>query len=138
MILTQSDRDRLVAMLTAYGAPQSLGSARTALMRAVDAADIVDVGTVPDSVVTMNSVVNVIDIETGAIASYTLVFPRDANADRGKVSVLAPLGTALLGRLEGEIIEFDVSAGTKQLFIQKVTFQPESRVRHDTIRPSPL
>ena len=129
MMLTQPDRDRLVSLLKTHRAPGSNPSARTRLTLTIASAAIVDPTEIPEDVVTMNSIVTLIDISSGEIANYALVYPADANVDRLKISVLAPLGAAILGRAEGDIVECDVPAGTKRYFVQKVTFQPESRFR---------
>lgn len=128
MMLTQPDHDQIVRMLKAGRATATSGTARSRLSEALGAATVVDPTTIPPTVVTMNSVVTVIEMETGEITSYALVYPADANVDRLRISVLAPLGAALLGRSEGEIVEVDGPAGTKRYFVQKVAFQPESRL----------
>jgi regulator of nucleoside diphosphate kinase len=129
MILTTADRDRLVSLMKAGRTASSTPDVRMGLVAAVGAATIVEPANVPPTVVTMNSVVTVIDIDTGAIAQYTLVFPSDANVDRARISVLAPLGAALLGRAEGEIIEYVVAAIVKRFYVRKVLYQPESSYR---------
>jgi regulator of nucleoside diphosphate kinase len=128
MLLTQSDRDRLVTLLKTYTPPGLPGTARLELHTAVKAADIVSPSAMPATVVTMNSVVSLIDLANGLIRTCTLVYPGDANVDRLKISVLAPLGAALLGRSEGEVIEFTVPVGMKRFFIQKVLYQPEAQL----------
>jgi regulator of nucleoside diphosphate kinase len=127
MVLTQPDRDRLVNLLKTYTAHRALGNARSELYTVVNSADIVSPSAIPQSVVTMNSIVSLIDLTNGLIRTCTLVYPGEANVDRLKISVLAPLGAALLGRSEGESIEFTVPAGTKRFFIQKVLYQPEAQ-----------
>lgn len=128
MILTQPDRERLVSLLKSSRNQPALGT-RAKLTEAVERATIVAPDVVPETVVTMNSIVRLIDTASGEITSFALVYPADANVDRLKISVLAPLGTALLGRSEGEIIEYAVPSGTKRFFIQKVMYQPEERFR---------
>jgi regulator of nucleoside diphosphate kinase len=129
MILTQSDREALARLLKsphAVGAPPAV---RARLAGIVDGATVVPPEAVPSGVVTMSSVVRLIDIMNGEIVRYAIVHPSDANVDRLKISVLAPLGVALIGRAEGDIIEMAVPAGTRRFYLQKVEFQPESRFR---------
>jgi regulator of nucleoside diphosphate kinase len=57
---------------------------------------------------------------------YTLVFPRDADTATGKISVLAPIGTAILGYRVGDMIEWQVPAGKRKLKIEEVIYQPEA------------
>ena len=52
---------------------------------------------IPSNVITMNSKIRLRNIEAQEEMIYQLVFPGDANADQGKISILAPIGTALLG-----------------------------------------
>jgi len=78
----------------------------------------------PD-VVTMNSEVLVTDLDSGETLSFRVVFPRAANAGVGNISVLAPLGMAVLGRRVGEEIAWEVPAGTRRLRLDDVLYQPE-------------
>ena len=75
----------------------------------------------------MNSRVRIKDLDSGEETVYTLVYPKDANIEEGKLSVLAPIGTALLGYQAGDIIEWLLPAGVlRRLKIKKVVFQPEA------------
>lgn len=82
---------------------------------------------VPPDVVTMNSTVIYEDKETGARREVTLCYPQDARSDEGRISVLAPIGSALLGLSVGQSIEWPVPGGrTRTLRIVAVTYQPEA------------
>lgn len=129
MLITQPDRDRLVNLLRSTSPAKGFGNARTELLARVTAAEVVPSSTIPGTVVTMNSIVKLIDITSGAIMTCTLVFPQEADVDNHRISILAPLGVALLGQSEGEVVEFTVPAGTKQFMIHKVIYQPEERLR---------
>ncbi len=74
----------------------------------------------------MNSRVRLSDISKAEKLVYTLVFPRDADSATGRISVLAPVGTAILGCRVGDIIEWQVPAGTRRLKIEEVLYQPEA------------
>ncbi|HOW27537.1 MAG TPA: nucleoside diphosphate kinase regulator [Elusimicrobiota bacterium] len=88
---------------------------------------IVPPGEIPENVITMNSRVRIKDLDSGEETVYTLVYPKDANIEEGKLSVLAPIGTALLGYQAGDIIEWLLPAGVlRRLKIKKVVFQPEA------------
>ena len=80
----------------------------------------------PCDVVTMNSRVRLTDLDSGAELVYTLVFPADADFKAGKISVLAPIGTALLGERVGTEIQWEVPAGVRRLRIEELLYQPES------------
>ena len=84
---------------------------------------------VPPDVVTMNSKVRLTDLQNGKKLTYTLVFPRDANFDQGKISILAPVGTAILGYRTGDVIEWKVPAGMRRLRVEEILHQPEAADR---------
>jgi regulator of nucleoside diphosphate kinase len=97
-----------------------------ALERELERAEIVRPARIPPDVVTMRSRVRVRDVRNGAENVYTLVFPCEASVADGRLSVLAPIGTALLGYRQGDIIEWPVPAGMRQLEVAEVLFQPEA------------
>jgi len=89
-------------------------------------AKIVESRDVPNTVVTMNTRLRFLDLNDGTITEVTLVFPSDANIDEGKMSVLSPIGTALLGYAKGDTIEWTVPAGTRRIQIEDILYQPEA------------
>ncbi len=89
-------------------------------------AEIVSPEDIPPDVVTMNSKVVLRDIDTSERMTYTLVFPNKANIKTGAISVLAPIGTAILGYAKGDIIEWPVPSGVRRICIEEVLYQPEA------------
>ena len=87
---------------------------------------IVDSKEIPGDVITMNSKVNFTDIESGLNFTYWLVFPQDSNPDENKISVLSPIGAALLGYRCGDVISLEVPTGQKKLKVEKIIYQPEA------------
>ena len=75
---------------------------------------------------TMNSKVLLKDLETGEKMEYTLVYPADADLMENRISVLAPIGTAILGFREGDVIDWKVPDGLVKLEVEKILYQPES------------
>jgi regulator of nucleoside diphosphate kinase len=73
----------------------------------------------------MNSAVIVKDLDSGKEFTYTLVYPEFANSSENKISILAPIGTALLGYKVGDIIEWEVPAGKRKLKVKKILSQPK-------------
>ncbi|MGE5056169.1 MAG: GreA/GreB family elongation factor [Acidobacteriota bacterium] len=73
----------------------------------------------------MNSRFRVLDLGTGKKQVYTLVYPDQAAASSGSISVLAPLGIALLGRRQGDTIDVDVPGRIRQLRIERVLYPPD-------------
>jgi len=92
-------------------------------------AEIVEPDSVPPDVVTMRSRVRVLDMVSGHESTYTICYPVEANLDAGKLSVLAPIGTALLGYREGDVVEWPVPGGVRVLKIEKLEHQPEATAR---------
>jgi regulator of nucleoside diphosphate kinase len=89
-------------------------------------ATVVDPAQVPDDVITMNSCVQLKDLDTKRQLEYTLVFPEKADSADRKVSILAPLGTALIGYRVGDTIEFKAPAGLRRLRVLGIIYQPEA------------
>jgi regulator of nucleoside diphosphate kinase len=85
---------------------------------------------VPADVVTMNSKVCLKDLDTNEEMTFTLVFPRDADITQAKMSVLAPIGTAMLGYRIGDIFTWQVPDGIRRLQVEKVLYQPEASGNH--------
>jgi len=79
----------------------------------------------PD-VVTMRSRVKVKDLDNGETQEYAIVFPNEADYEDGKISILAPLATALLGSQRGETVEVRAPSRTRRLKIEDILYQPES------------
>lgn len=81
---------------------------------------------IPNDVITMNSQVSLKDLDTGEEMIYTLVFPEEADLVNGKISILAPIGTAILGYRVGDTIEWVVPNGLVKLKVEKIIYQPEA------------
>lgn len=81
---------------------------------------------VPPDVVTMNSRVRLTDVDTGEEMILTLVFPRDADIGESKISVLAPIGTAMLGYRAGDVFQWRVPDGARSFQIEEILYQPEA------------
>ena len=94
-------------------------------------ADVVSSDDIPPYVVTMRSTIKVKDLDTEEEKVYSIVFPSEANFDKGKISILAPLATALLGYKCGETVEFDAPARRRRLQILEILYQPESSGDYD-------
>lgn len=89
-------------------------------------AEVVDSSGIPPDVITMNSKVSLQDLDSGEQIEYTLVFPGDADLSSGKISILAPIGTAMFGYRTGDRISWSVPGGVRKLKIKKILYQPEA------------
>jgi len=87
---------------------------------------LVDPQDIPHDVITMNSKVSITDTDSGEKMTYTLVFPSAANITENKLSVLAPLGMALLGYRKGDVIKWPVPSGVRKLKVDEIIYQPEA------------
>jgi len=93
----------------------------------LDRANIAKPEEIPTDVITMNSTFRVHDLDSGEDFVYTLVFPARADSASGKISILAPLGTAVLGYRVGDTVEWAAPAGRKRLKVKKIVYQPEAK-----------
>ncbi len=126
IVITGNDRRRLGTMLDrAYTVAADPREYLHRFEAELEQAVAVDETEVPEDVVTMNSTVEILDLESEEREVYTLVYPERADASHGRISVLAPLGRAMLGRSAGEIVPVEVPAGRRWIKIEAVRFQPE-------------
>lgn len=86
---------------------------------------------IPPDVITMNSRVRLKDMDSGAEMTYTLVYPNSADPSQDKISVLAPIGTALIGYRAGNIIEWKVPSGVRRFRVEEIIYQPEASGNFD-------
>ena len=121
IIVTDTDLERLMSVVD-----QNDTSASAALEAELQRATVVKPGVVPPDVVTMDSEVVYEDIDTRTQRQVRLVYPKDADASRGRVSVLAPIGSALLGLRVGQSIEWVVPNGRKRIRVVEIRYQPEA------------
>lgn len=120
IFITERDAARLRHLLWARtGVPEDreyLEDLKAELERAV----VTAAGETPRDVVTLDSRVRVVDLESGVRRELTVVFPSEAAALAGRISVLAPLGCAMLGRRERDIVEWTAPGGARRLWIEQV------------------
>lgn len=127
MYITTADMNRLERLIA--GRIRSIprdAEYLAVLQDRLDRAEVVQPDQIPPDVITMESLTRVRDLDTGAEATYRLVLPYDADAGRGRISVLAPIGTALLGRRVGDTVEWQAPRGRRRLRVLSVPFQPEA------------
>jgi regulator of nucleoside diphosphate kinase len=126
ILITEADYDRLQRLIEARRLRGPDAGHIKELERELDRAEIVDtMSSVPPDVITMNSEVRLMDVDSGEIKVYKLVFPSEAGSGNA-LSVLAPIGTAILGYRTGSIIEWPVPRGVRRLKVLEVLFQPEA------------
>lgn len=97
-----------------------------ALEEEIERAKIVPLARIPPNVVTMRSRVRIVDMRTGEQLVYQIVYPHEANYAAQKISILAPIGMAVLGWAAGTEIEWQVPSGRRRLRIEAVEQQAAS------------
>ncbi|WP_133479097.1 nucleoside diphosphate kinase regulator [Cognatilysobacter segetis] len=125
LIMSIRDARRLEALIAS---PRAAGSATAELLeREIARADVREPADIPPDVVTMNSDVVCVDEVTGVEHSLRLVYPEAADVDAHHVSILAPMGAALLGLSVGQSIDWPMPGGRiSRLRVARVTYQPEA------------
>jgi len=127
--LTEHDYTRL-KHLVAQLARQSRGmqAGMETLEGILESARVVNPAGVPENVVTMNSRVLFEDVLTREHGTVTVVYPANSDPAAGKISVLSPVGAALLGETEGREVELPLPYGkTRRIRIIGVLYQPEAQ-----------
>ncbi len=125
--VTEFDLKRLSSMLNGARAWDKKDRGYlTKLEDELERAQVVSPQAIPSDVVTMNSRSRVRDLDSNAEMIFTLVFPAEADYERGRLSILAPIGTALLGYRAGEAVEWEVPGGVRRLKVEQVLYQPEA------------
>ena len=126
VLVTDVDSRRLQTLIDGVRQREVRDAGRLALLEEhLDEAEVMPAGQIGPDVVTMNSEVRITDLVTGESSQFRLVYPRVASIAAGTVSVLAPLGLAVLGRRAGEWITWEAPGGTRRIRVEEVVFQPE-------------
>lgn len=124
--LTQDDLDRLFDLLESYAAGSG-GQRFEPLEKELVRAAVMSREMIPNDVVTMNSRVLFENEKTGERREVSLVYPGSADIDAGKISILVPIGTALLGLSVGQSIDWQLPSGEKARYrVIAVPYQPEA------------
>ncbi|HAK93602.1 MAG TPA: nucleoside diphosphate kinase regulator [Planctomycetes bacterium] len=125
--ITRDNREALLRLLDGLAASDAAERERLQeLQGEIERATVVDAHVIDADIVTMNSRVSLRDLDSGERFVYTLVYPRDASLAEGRISILAPVGTAILGYRAGDVVNWRVPAGMRKLRIDKILFQPEA------------
>ena len=127
--LSSLDLDRIEALLEKH---QAEFPGRAALQAELDRADVLDPKDIPPHLVTMNSTVRFSVLPAGIERRRKLVYPGKTDLSDDTVSILAPVGSALLGLAEGDAIRWpNPNGGTLHLVVHKVEDQPERAGLYD-------
>ena len=126
--ITDDDCERLRRLIAGRRGARSVDQEYLdVLEQELDRAEVVEPEAIPRDVVTMNSEVRLKDLDSGESRVYRLIFPTQTRTENS-VSVLAPIGTAMLGYRVGDVIEWRVPKGIRRLEVLEVIYQPEAAV----------
>lgn len=129
IVISSLDADRLDKLLDSL--PERSFPGKAELESELARADVVDPAKVPPAVVTMNSTVKFRVAASSSAFTLTLVYPKDMDSSGSKISILAPVGSALLGLSQGDEIAWPKpGGGMLQVRIEEVVYQPERAGDH--------
>lgn len=127
ILVSDLDRQRLELLIQDFKANRYEGADYiSALDRELKRATFVPPNEIPADIVTMNSKVRLRISGVRQALTYTLVYPDHADIDADRISILAPLATAVLGTRVGDCVEQELPGGMKQIVVEKLIYQPES------------
>lgn len=129
IVMTHADHQRLGTLIDQMGMDDRWHFRD--LCRTFEEAHLVDSAEVPADVVTMGSTVRLRELESGEWWTFTLCYPPEANIDEDRISVLSPVGTAIVGRRVGDVVPWPVPGGTVRIRIRELLYQPEAAGAHD-------
>ena len=123
--VTSDDRKRLQALLSRPTEAMDRDDV-SGLVGEVQRAVVVPASEIPPDVITMNTRARLIDLDQRTTLDYTVVYPEDADFAAGRISVVAPIGAAMLGYRVGDEIEWVVPSGPRRLRVEAILYQPEA------------
>jgi len=132
VVVTERDAARLRALLSSYARSGRDDEHLDELALEVERAVVLEPEQVPPNVVTMHARVRVLDVDSGERRDLELVYPAESDIAANRVSVLAPLGTALLGYREGDEVEWQMPGGLRRLRIESVAQEAGKKVEEES------
>ncbi len=126
--ITQTDLERLGNLIGLVRNQQvrQLFSYIERLEEKLEFAEVAASENIPSNVITMRSKARLKDLDSGEETVYSLVFPTEAESEEGKLSILSPLATAILGCQLGDTVEFQAPSRLRRLKILEILYQPEA------------
>ncbi len=123
--VTSEDRKRLQALLSRPTDTLDRDDVSD-LVAEVQRAVVMPASEIPPDVITLNSRARLLDLDQLATLELTVVYPEDADFAAGRISVVAPIGAAMLGYRVGDEIEWVVPSGPRRLRVEAILYQPEA------------
>jgi regulator of nucleoside diphosphate kinase len=129
--ITRLDRDRLAELTNSKLVGWAMFIDK--LQRGINRARVVEPTRIKPNVVTMNSRVKLLDLARDGHEIHTLAYPQKADLRSGRLSVLSPLGMALLGAREGDVVRVMSADGPRDIKIESILYQPEAAGQNEEI-----
>lgn len=126
IVITRLDQRRLLRLVDSLRAQPGHDANLDVLELELDLATIVEPREVPPTVVTINTRVQLEDVDTGERLTVTVVMPRAAWPAKGRLSVLGPPGMALLGARVGQEVSWPEKKGMRRVRLERILYQPEA------------
>jgi len=127
LYLTDYDYERLKLLLDNMNrVPQNRRDDLSRLEDDLATCQIVAPEEMPANIITLHSTVRYLDLDSNKEREVTLVFPSNADLSAGRISIAVPLGAAILGHSEGDLVTWKTLDGTKTIRIEEVLYQPEA------------
>jgi regulator of nucleoside diphosphate kinase len=128
--ITQADLNKLQQLLhtTQVTSPEDKSN-RESLSRELLRAEVKLSVEIPADVITLNSRARLRDLATGDIMELSIVLPEDVDVEAGRISILAPLGTAMLGFRKDDVFDWSTPGGRSSFRVEEILYQPEAVAR---------
>ncbi|MGV3664730.1 MAG: nucleoside diphosphate kinase regulator [Leptospira bouyouniensis] len=124
--ITNLDYIRLKNMISEYSKRNKTDANIEDLLGEIERAQKVDSKQIPKNVVTMNSIIEIKNLDELEFKEFQLVFPEESNLEQNKISILAPIATACIGYKIGDVIQWNIPNGIHQFQITGINYQPEA------------
>ena len=130
ILITKNDREKLLQLIEDIEKHVQCDNEKKALLFnlkvKLNCTSIVSPQDIPPTYVTMNSKFQYLNIGSGKISTYSLVFPEEASIDQNKISIISPVGIAVLGQSVGDLVECKLPFGVAYLKVLHIIYQPEA------------
>lgn len=124
--ITEFDFDRLYGLVESADPNIRDKTHLLQLKEELEQGEVIEPVDIPNDVITMNSKFRGLDQEHGTQSDYTLVFPHQADFSKNRISILAPMGVALIGSKVGDTVAWKTQSGQKRFKILEILYQPEA------------
>lgn len=126
IIITFEDYHRLLARMKYIPSVEKLSTIEKALYFTLQTARTISQHNIPRRVITMNSKVRLREWSTQKELELTITYPENANSQKNRISILSPIGLALIGQQKGNQVSWKIPSGIGRFKIIDIPYQPEA------------